>query len=136
MVSAPQNANWARYAIVGKAENAEILLQMLSLQYRYRTFNTLAEWQACEHDPLQNVAVYLTWQEASTETLMDFTDIVDTDVDGDSVYYNRGYDTLMLLSNFKGLGTVTGRHDADDDIDKMSSLLGSIVRSFASAANN
>jgi hypothetical protein len=102
-------------AIVGNVFNSTIILQHLEEKYNFTTFSTLQDWRESREPgagtaikPGTNVAVSLTWNEATTEILLEFTDIIETDLYFDYLSDNRKFDSQRLVSNYKSIGHVIG----------------------------
>jgi hypothetical protein len=89
-------ANTVSIAIVGNIFNSMLLLQELATKYKIETFATLQEWRNAQ-EPGISTAVRLSWDEATTETLMEFTDIIETELDDKNLSNYRKFDSSRVL---------------------------------------
>jgi hypothetical protein len=121
------SSNTERIAIVGNVFNATILLQHLAKKHNFKTFSTLHEWNE-SREPGVNSAVWVSWDEATTESLMEFTNIIETDLDRADIILNRKYDTMCLMRNYKGVGETNG-----GDVTEMLCIFDGIMRAILGA---
>jgi hypothetical protein len=128
-------ANTVSIAIVGNTFNSMLLLQELATKYKIETFATLQEWRNTQ-EPGISTAVRLSWDEATTETLMEFTDIIETDLDDKNLSKCRKFDSSRLLRGDNSRYTPEGRrvhinqsigHVPSGDINEMMRIFNCMI---------